>query len=449
MFTSFKRFTWKASMLTTLISLLVFTIALAASGDLDTTFSGDGLVTSFVVPSNPGRGDVARGIAIQTNGKIVAAGYSNVPTTNSYDFALTRYNTNGSLDTTFSGDGRLITNFGGDDIAFDVVVQPNGKIIATGLKCNAISGLCDVALARYNSGGALDTTFSGDGKQTTDYGEGQNGSNGGLAIQPDGKIVVAGYMRNSNDNSSDFAFYRYKANGSPDTAFHGSGKAHGGFGVGRQDIATDLVIQSSDGKIVVAGYTGDVNGNNNNFAIARLNADGTGDTTFSGDARQTTNFGADDYAYALALGPNGKIVVVGEKRTSTTSYFAVARYNTNGDLDITFNGTGKKAFSIVPGQRSSAYDVIVQSNGKIVVMGSTSNVTSSFDFAVVRLNSNGSFDTSFSGDGKVRVDWGGASLDFGYALALQPLDGKYVLGGTSDSGQFPGQDDFALARVLP
>src|SRR5687767_8257547 len=111
---------YKAALLSMALSLLAFTIALAASGDLDTTFDGDGRVTSYLVPSNPGRYDYVQGIAIQTNGKIVAAGYSMISSTGSRDFALTRYNVDGTLDTTLSGDGRLLTNFGGLDVANDV-----------------------------------------------------------------------------------------------------------------------------------------------------------------------------------------------------------------------------------------------------------------------------------------------------------------------------------------
>jgi uncharacterized delta-60 repeat protein len=442
MFVQFKRLTWKASLLATALSLLAFTIALAASGDLDTTFDGDGLVTSYVVPSNPGRSDAAAGVAIQANGKIVAAGYSEIPTTATMDFAITRYNTDGSLDTTFSGDGRLLTNFGGRDQAAAVAVQSNGKIVAAGQVCYAPSsiGTCDVALARYNANGTLDTTFSGDGKQVSDFGGGSNGSFGRLAIQSNGRIVVTGYM--SNGSNTDFAVYRYLPGGSLDTTFSGDGKVNIGFGAGRQDFAADLVIQS-DGKIVVAGSTGDAGYANNNFAIARLNANGSLDTTFSGDGRQITNFGANDYAYGVALQADGKIVVVGEKTTTFRS-FALARYNTDGSLDTTFNGTGRRVFSITPGMDSHANDVIVQPDGMIVVIGTTKNGSGFFDFALARLLSTGGFDTTFSGDGKVIIDFGGN--DYVLAIALQPLDGKYILGGATHDGT---QYDFALARVLP
>ena len=421
--------------------------ALAAPGDLDTTFDGDGKVTSFIVPSNPSRNDVLMGIAIQSNGKIVAAGYSGS------DFAVTRYNTNGSLDTTFSGDGRLITNFGGVDQAADLAVQSNGKIVVAGRTCAGAS--CNLALARYNPGGALDTTFSGDGKLTTDFGGGDNGSFGGLAIQSNGKIVVAGYMFNGADY--DFAVYRYLSTGSLDTTFSGDGKVRIDFfgtslGPGRGgglggDSTGDLVIQS-DGKIVVAGNTCAASSQTNcNFAVARLTASGVLDTTFSADGKNITNPGGNDLLGALALQPDGKIVIVGEKRNDPSALSirsVIERFNTNGSLDATFNGTGNKEFSVIPGASSGAVDVIVQSNGKIVVLCFTHS-GSSRDFALVRLNPGGAFDSTFSGDGKSTVDFG--SDDLATALAVQPSDGKYVLGGVTPFDA--AQADFALARVLP
>lgn len=436
--TRFKRLIWKAGLLTIALSLLAFTVALAASGDLDSSFGGDGRVTSYPVPSNPGRFDTVFGIKIQVDGKIIATGYSGVPQTPTYDFALIRYNPNGSLDNTFSGDGRLITNFGGIDQAYDVALQGNGKIVAVGQTCNDTFTICNVALARYNAGGALDTTFSGDGKQTTDFGGGDNGSHGGIAVRS-GKILVAGFMWNGTDY--DFAVYRYLSDGSLDATFSRDGMVNIGFGAGRQDRATDLVLQN-DGKIVVAGYTGDASDANHNFAIARLNANGSVDTTFSGDGRQITNFGGDDYAYDVGLQTDGKIVVAGEKDT-TLFHFAVARYNTDGSPDTSFNTIGRKAFSVLPGVNSVAVAMVVQASGKIVLAG-RAGATGVADFALVRLNSGGGFDTTFSGDGKVTVDFGGD--DYGRALALQPSDGKYVIGGFTSDGT---QRDFALARVLP
>ena len=436
------RIKWNVSLLTTVISLLTFTVALAASGDLDTSFDGDGRVTTNFGSPNPGRHDAALGVAIQADGKIVAVGLSAVPSTNKQDFAIARYNIDGSLDTTFYTNGKRLTDFGGFEQAADVAMQSDGKIVVVGIVGSAPGtiGIYDAAIARYNSDGTLDTTFSGDGKQTTDFG-GNTNNIVGVAIQSNGKIVAVGTMVNSNGNNN-FAIYRYLPNGSLDPTFSVDGKVSIGFGIGRQDFAYDVAIQS-DGKIVVVGTTRDTNGSNSNFAIARLNNNGTLDTTFSGDGKQFTNLGADEVALGLALQLDGKLVVVGVKRIPNFRFFAVARYNTVGSLDTTFNGSGKKAFSILSSEPSEAADVTVQSDGKILVGGSTGN-GGQFDFALVRLTPSGGFDTAFSGDGKVTVDFGG--YEFGSALAVQPSDDRYVMAGDTVSGV---QRDFALARVLP
>ena len=427
-----KTLSYKVVLLSMVVGLLGFTIALAASGDLDTTFSGDGRVITNFGPS-PGRVDELSGIAIQPNGKIIAVGFS------SGDFALTRYNVDGSLDTTFSGDGKVTTNFGGYDTARDIALQSNGKIVVSGQKSTVDR---DVALARYNANGTLDTSFSDDGKQSTEFG-GDNGSEGGLAIQSNGKIVMAGYAWNHNSTDKEFAIYRYNPNGSIDLTFTGDGVAIGNFGVNQFDVTRDLAIQS-DGKIVVVGESGsNESAEDFDFAIARLNPNGTADLTFSGDGRQRTNFGGLDTVSSVAVGPNGKIVVVGYRvppLNNNRTEIAVVRYNPNGSLDTTFNGTGRKAFSINGSLASFAKDVIVQSDGKIVLLADTNG-----DLVLVRLNSNGSFDTTFHGDGKVIVDFG--AVEWASALARQPSDGKYVIGGQTNAGT--PQSDFALARVLP
>lgn len=439
MFKKIKQLTRKTSLLATVISLLTITVVLAASGDLDTTFDGDGLVTTDL-----GRSDIAQGIAIQpADGKIIAVGYSYIPSTATQDFAAARYNVDGTLDNAFSTDGLLTTDFTGRDTAFDVAIQSNGKIVVSGLVCAApnTKGTCDAAVARYNTDGTPDNNFSSDGRVTTDFGGKDNGSKGGIAIQSNGKILVGGYMYNGTNKTFDFAIYRYNSNGSLDTTFSGDGKALFGFGKGRHDYAEDIILQS-DGKILVAGETCDKNYANCDFGILRLNPGGTLDKNFSGDGKQTTNFGGDDKPYAVTLQPNGRIVVVGKKIASTQS-FAVARYTASGSLDTSFNGTGKKVFSVIPSSNSYASDVLVQSDNKIVIAGSAQN-GSLYDFALVRLNSTGSFDSTFSDDGLLTIDFGGD--DYGQILALQPSDGSYVLAGYTDDGT---QRDFALTRILP
>jgi uncharacterized delta-60 repeat protein len=431
-----KRATWKIGILTMLLSLLGFTIALAASGDLDVTFSGDGKqFTDFAGGWNDG----IRGMALQTNGRIVAVGDRSDPAnsnTTSHDFALARYLTNGNLDTSFSADGKQLTDFGGVDRAWDVAIQSNGKIVVSGTSCTTAS-ICDVIVARYASSGTLDTTFSGDGKQVIDFGSGNNETHGGLAIQSDGKIVVAGDMLNASGNA-DFAVFRLNSNGSFDTGFSGDGKASFGFGAGKQDTSYDLVL--SVDKIVVGGRTCNATWASCNFALARLNSDGTLDATFSGDGKQTSDFGASDGILALARQSDGKIIAVGERYAATSNRYAVTRYGTDGILDVTFSGDGKQTVNM--GTYAWGSDVVVQGDGKIAIAGLSDNGADD-DFALVRLTSDGNLDPTFSGDGKVAGDFY-ADNDIAHALVLQ-TDGKYVVGGYV----YKGTSNFGLARVLP
>jgi len=437
---SIKHAAWKTLLLVMALSLLTFTIALAASGDLDTTFSRDGKVTTNVggVLVN----DYGRGIAIQPDGKIVAVGdhFDKFEVGGKDDFAVVRYRSNGSLDTTFSGDGKLTTNFGGFDQALDVALQSDGKIVVSGQMCNG--GICDVAVARYTINGSLDSTFSGDGKVTTSFGGGDNGSLGGLAIQSDGKIVVAGLMYNGSNY--DFAVYRFNANGTLDTTFSGDGMVNTGFGSGRSDLSYDLALQS-DGKIVVLGETWYAPYINCNFALARYNSNGTLDTTFSADGKVTTNFGGDyHHGRSVAIQSNGKIVVAGYREVPGDSSFALARYNTNGSLDTTFSGDGKVVSNPILGVPDATYGLAIQSNGKLVVAGLTGN-DGSRDFILARYNPNGSLDNTFSGNGWLTTDFGGD--DYARDIAIQ-TDGRLVVIGRTNVGS-GGDWDFALARYLP
>lgn len=419
------------------IILLTYTIALAAAGDLDVTFGGDGKVTMNI----RGGGlihDSVNGIAIQSDGKIVVAGlhYNNIYLNG--DFAVARVKSNGTLDTTFSGDGKLTTDFGGTDYAYDVVLQSNGKIIVSGKTCKNYK--CDLALARYNPNGSLDTTFSEDGKVTKDFGGGDNGSQGGIVIQPDGKIVVAGHMHNGSD--MDFAVYRFNSNGTLDTTFHSDGMVSTGFGSGRSDYSTDLKIQTG-GKIVVAGYAygGD---NKCNFAIARFNPNGSLDTTFSGDGKVTTDFGGEDTGMSVAVQSNGKIVVAGYSDISDEGRIALVRYNTTGILDTTFSGDGKAIANPAPSAPDSATSLAILSDGKLVVAGDSGNYGTR-DFIFARFISSGILDHTFSGNGWLVTDFGGD--DSGNAIVLQ-LNGRLVVAGRTNAGA-GGDYDFALARYLP
>src|SRR6476659_154052 len=253
--------------------------AQAAPGDLDPTFSGDGKqTTDFGFGSGSAEATVR-----QPDGKIVVAGST---PGGDYRFALARYNPDGSLDTSFSSDGKQTTDLGGFDQANGVALQADGKIVVVGF-----TGGGDFALARYNSNGSLDTSFSGDGMQTTDFGG--NDQAKAVAVQGDGKIVVAG------NGGPGGAVARYNPNGSLDTSFSGDGKQTTNF------LSASGIALQGDGKIAVVGSSG------NDFGLARYNANGSLDTSFSGDGKQTTDFGGAERATGVALQGDGKIDALG------------------------------------------------------------------------------------------------------------------------------------------
>ncbi len=401
---------------------------LLAMGDLDLSLDGDGkAITDF-----GGRSDLAYAVAVQSDGKIVVAGRSYNGA--NYDFALARYNGDGSLDTSFSGDGKVITDFGGDaDWGFSVALQSDGRIVTAGYATTG--GKIDFALARYNSDGSLDTSFDGDGKLTTALGSAADIARS-VAVQSDGKIVVAGYS--SNGSNHDFALVRYHADGSLDTSFDGDGKVI--TDLGALDNRLFSMALQSDGKIVVAGDSGI--GNNQDFALARYNADGSLDTTFSDGGVVTTAFGeAQDIGDCIALQSDGKIVVAGFSSSGSNYDFALARYNVDGSLDTSFSGDGMLTTAFGASD-DFAFGVAVQGDGKLVVAG-YSTADDDYDFALVRYNSDGSWDGSFSGDGRLTTSFGG-SRDTAYAVALQS-DGKIVVAGSSGG---EGTHDFALARYI-
>jgi uncharacterized delta-60 repeat protein len=407
--------------------------SMAQPGSLDLSFSGDGkLTTGFQLPSVV-TNDYGKSVAIQTDGKIVMAGYFEVGTSpnRNREFAVVRYNSTGTLDNTFSGDGKVTTAIGTtEDEANAVAIQGDGKIIVAGFSFNGNN--FDIALVRYNADGTLDNTFSQDGKLTTAIGMTSDYAYS-IAVQANGKIVVAG--SSDNATNSDFALVRYNADGTLDNTFSGDGKVVTPIGTGG-DEAHALFVQVN-GKISVAGYSN--NGSNRDFALARYNADGTLDNTFSGDGKLTTAIGtSDDQASAIAIQGDGKIIAAGYSANGYND-FALARYNANGILDNTFSGDGKLTTAIGTGN-DAASAAAIQGDGKIIAAGYTDN-GSNYDFALIRYNADGTLDNTFSGDGKITTDFGTGN-DIAYAVAIQ-VDAKIVAAGYSDNGS---NADIALVR---
>lgn len=430
----------------TLLAILALAVGFslivnAAAGDLDPSFSTDGKQTTNFFRNF----DVASDVALQRNGKIVAVGYA-TKTGGTSDFALARYNTNGALDTTFSGDGKQTTDFPGNDFGQAVAIQSDGKIVVGGYSINN-EGQRNFALARYLSTGGLDTSFSGDGKVKTDF-NGARDTITDIAIQSDGKIVVAGGAETAPGSGSyDFAVARYLSNGAPDPTFDGDGKLTTDFFSGFEFANGVALLQ--DGKILASGRAINPATHTGDFALARYQANGLLDTTFSGDGKQATDFGRTmDSAIGVAVQPDQKIVLVGSSISSTAGYrFALARYLTTGGLDKTFSADGKQ-ITTFPGvfHNAFSYDAVIQSNGKIIAVGNTCDENFLCDLALARYNTNGSLDLSFSGDGKLTVDTGGD--DNVYGAALQP-DGKIVAAGTFGPSDLASEPyDFQIMRFL-
>ena len=375
--------------------LLFSQLTHAQDGELNQSFGTGGIVkTNFADTTWYNSTD------IQSDGKIVVAGYT--WNGRNYDFLLARYNTDGSLDHTFSDDGKHKTGFGSvNSYANAVAVQKDGKIVAAG------SSNSRIALARYNTDGSLDNTFSGNGKQISSF----SGSARSLALQGDGKIVVAGVVNGAS------AVVRYTADGSLDNSFSSDGIQTTAY-----HYATAIAIQS-DGKIVAVGEAGD------QFAVARFNTDGSLDKTFSDDGMETIEAGeVNSSANSVAIQKDGKIVVSGYiAGEETNAGYAIYRLNTDGSFDNTFHERKDYGFNFIN-------SIAIQSDGKIVGGGSAQGRDDiKGNFAVFRFHSTGRPDSSFNGDGIQITEIEGVGF---YGIQnITVADNKlYAIGNTRVSG---------------
>jgi len=275
------------------------------SGSLDTTFGMGGIVTT---PNMAGLGT-----AIQMDGKIVVAGTND----SNADIILARYETDGSLDASFGTGGIVTTAIGsGSDVCYDVAIQSDGKIVVAGFSYNGANN--DFALVRYGTDGTLDASFGTGGIVTTAIG--LNYDFGcSVAIQADGKIVVAGYSNNGAND--DFALVRYGIDGTLDASFGTGGKVR--TVITSEDWGSAVAIQT-DGKIIVAGSS--FSGLSITFAIARYEADGTIDTSFGWGGIVTTAIVSEDLLDTLAIQADGKIVGAGYFWNGTANDLALVRY---------------------------------------------------------------------------------------------------------------------------
>lgn len=451
-----------------------------ADGSLDASFGGVGYVSNFFDYSSP------TSLAVQTDGKILVtlAGY------NSQDFQVVRYNADGTLDASFDGDGRVATSFpGGWSVAQTMVVQTDGRIVVGGVTYEA--GIGKMALARYNTDGSLDANFDGDGLVVTDIagtysdfiadlaisgntllaagnalvrynlsdgsldanfdGDGIRSLSAirdnahGLAIQSDGKIVVANSWGGAQYGP---ALARYDSSGVLDGSFGVAGVATVNFG--SSNAGVDLAVDSSD-RLLLSG----LDYNYYNFLGARLTANGALDGSFDGDGIVAADFsGQTDLNYAVAVDAADNVLLAGFTQSPATGNdFALARFEAAaGALDVSFGGSGKVTTDLLGPTDEEASDLLVQPDGKILTFGYSSGPTSRTLLA--RHNPDGSLDASFGDGGTLRLDFSGPGVStYAAAVGLQS-DGKIVVGGMRHVWDWQSplynntQGDFFLARFL-
>jgi uncharacterized delta-60 repeat protein len=390
--------------------------ALAAPEDLEPGFGQNGRLTLD--------SDIARALALQPDGRILVAGEVATNTPSHSDGVVHRLNASGSLDRTFGSGGavRLGGIFSG---GYALALQPDAKVLTVGFAsdANAPSGE-DALVFRLDPGGLSDQTFGQGGSVALD--SGGNERPYALALQPgDGKILVAGETYDRNTATSKPVVYRLTAGGKLDDGFGQSGTSRpdaGGSGA-----IYKLALQP-DGRILAAGYT-EAN-DNRNAVVYRLNADGTPDSGFGQGGKAEFDEGGSEAALAVAPQPDGHIALAANAGDAmgTTADAIVYRLRADGTADPTFGAGGKTR--IADSDTNVAYALALQPDGKIVLAGGAA-VNGATDATVYRLNPDGSPDAGFDGDGTLHIESdGGEAAD---ALAIAP-DGRIVIAGVAISG---------------
>ena len=396
--------------------------AFCQAGMLDLTFDTDGLQT--IHPGN-----VCNAMVIQPDGKILLAG------TGSTDVTLVRLNPDGSPDNTFNSDGISMADVNGmSDVATSVAIRPDGKIVIAGVTNNGSDN--DILLMGFTQAGFLDHSFGENGITYTQIGPGTFEYAHGMILQPDGKIVVVGQV--GTGAGSDFVLVRYLPDGSQDLSFGPGSVVTTSFSM-YEDIAYALMLQP-DGKLIAVGSTRP-DSLHPYMAVARYNTDGSPDSSFGTNGKVMTLVGSNPTGYACALQPDNKIVVVGNGWNGVDDDFAIVRYNADGSLDTTFSTDGKQTVDI-GSPSEGARTVAIQPDGKIILAGYTFNGID-YDFALTRLTPSGNLDSSFDADGKLTTQFNPVPghTETASCMALQ-TDGKIVVAGTVSN-------TFGVARYWP
>lgn len=392
---------------------------------LDPSFGINGKVVTY--SGAPSIADYFASVIVQPDGRIVAGGQAY---RTDRDLLLARFNADGTADTSFAAGGRRVDSFtAAGEIVMDLAVQPDGRIVAVGHAERTVpERSVDFLVARYNPDGSLDASFGDQGVVFTDFRRHVNNYAADYAtsvlIYADGRILVGGYSGSIND---DVAMARYLQDGTLDTTFGVNGKMVNDFGSVER---LSKVILEPDGRINAIGSESD------NMAVMRYTADGALDVGYGSGGRTVLAIAGGGYSHGAARGPDGSIVVAGYVQydiANDLAAYAVSRVDAAGSIDTSFGTNGRVVTQIGP-VNDIAQDLRLQSDGRILVAGFADSGTiqsSDHDIGLIRYDADGSLDQTFGSGGIVVTDLG-LSNDVAYAITLQS-DGRAIAVGNSST----------------
>jgi len=428
---------FRSSLFAIFLSLLLSSLCLAyvtagatTNQFLDLTFNGSGRA---LIPI-PGSSQIAREVAIQPDGKLLITGYDNWQTSN-YDVILARVNPDGSLDSTFGSGGKVITALTpGNDTGYAVAVQPDGKIVVAGFTQEG--GGAVAMVVRYNADGSLDSTFGNHGVATANF-QPKSSWFLSVAVLDDGRILASGSV-DSDDRG--FLLARFKPNGDPDPTLGGHGIVTATLPGGDLN-GWDMAIQPN-GKVVLGGYfTSD--GGNSDLALTRFNVDGSLDAGFGSHGVVTQDISAVDYAYGVVVQSDGKIVLGG--RVDRTGL--LARYNSDGSYDNSFGNDAHTNYvqTSVPGYDAASFIEIARRADDGIAAATRFSFGSPPVVGITLFDRNGRPDIGVAPGGVITTTNDGHFAS-DYAILVQP-DQKIVLAGYVDMDDTQAYDyDLALWR---
>lgn len=414
-------------------------VAQAQAGALDTDFGTGGIVTV-----NVGGNDVLQAVTLDEDQNIYAAGYAVAGAGPYKDICVAKFTPAGVLDPVFGGDGIVTTDLGAnfDDLAYAIAMQPDGKIVVAGSTYDGVGN--KMCILRYRADGSLDPAFSTDGKLIIDFG-GPDDAARSIIIMGDGSIYVGGYRMEEVTATMyrrNFAAVRVTTTGVLDAAFGGDGTVATLFATDRHASGFSMGVQT-DGKVIMAGYSYVGTSANYQYALVRYNTDGSLDNSFDGDGMLLVPTGTSlGEAYGIQIQIDNKIVIAGKAYEGFDTDFSLIRFSENGVLDNTFGTGGIVQVTYGTGEEEAFTGLAMEWDGGIVATGYKGN-GSDRETVIMRFLSNGSLDAAFGTGGKVNSDFS-VEADQGNAVLVQP-DGKFLIAGFSDGGP---DNNLAVMRYL-